>query len=397
MKIRLNTQYVYSFTVAYMLSFLGILSMTNNILNTVGLQTTLDTIVMYSALLFLVFGGLLLTFTEGETFKVDVFIIVAFFVMAFIASSLFHPENSVYMFTSIGDYSGNPIYLFFIYSLPCYIFVRYLKNYSYFIRIMRAFSYVTVVMAIIVFFFTKGTSVLNYMTFSYNMLLQLFFLIVYRPGKKYMLPHYAVVGLGIIALVFGGSRGAMVFLLAGCVIFYLFTNKLSIKSISVIVLATLAVILVAMFKENILVLSAEFMESLSIDSRNLRYLMEGNLFDTKSRNGTYTDAIANMGVLGKGLMGDRIVLDIYAHNIFLELLVQFGIVAGFILCVALIAFLVSSLLKKDKPELVFILLLLPCGLFKLLVTGSYLHQEPAFYALLAFCMSSHVRRSELCG
>jgi len=139
------------------------------------------------------------------------------------------------------------------------------------------------------------------------------------------------------------------------------------------------------------------MESLSIDSRNLRYLMEGNLFDTKSRDGIYTGAIANMGVLGKGLMGDRIVLDIYAHNIFLELFVQFGIVAGFILCVALIAFLVSSLLKKDKPELVFILLLLPCGFFKLLVTGSYLHQEPAFYALLAFCMSAHVRRGELCG
>ena len=87
-------------------------------------------------------------------------------------------------------------------------------------------------------------------------------------------------------------------------------------------------------------------------------------------------------------MGDRVHLGTYPHNLFLELLLQYGWVIGLFLCVLLLVLLVKALLKKNRPEFVFIVLLLPCGFFKLMVTGSYLNQEPAFYALLGFCLNA---------
>ena len=152
----------------------------------------------------------------------------------------------------------------------------------------------------------------------------------------------------------------------------------------------------AIFKSAILVFIGNMLTAFSIDSRNFSFLIGGNLLDSGSRVELYKDAIKHVGVLGKGVLGDRVLLDIYPHNIFLELLIHFGYVLGFALCVALIIVIVKSLFEKKRPELFFILLLLPCGFFKLLVTGSYLNQEPAFYALLGFCVNALMRSNKQC-
>ena len=96
---------------------------------------------------------------------------------------------------------------------------------------------------------------------------------------------------------------------------------------------------------------------------------------------------------GYGLGGDRVFTGWYAHNIFLELIVQFGIFIGGFLCVFLVYIVISSLRKaRAEMQILSILLLFICtGLIKLLISGSYLI-EPYFFLLLGFAIS--IRRDK---
>lgn len=96
---------------------------------------------------------------------------------------------------------------------------------------------------------------------------------------------------------------------------------------------------------------------------------------------------------GYGLGGDRVFTGWYAHNIFLELIVQFGIFIGGFLCVFLVYIVISSLRKsRAEMQILSMLLLFMCtGLIKLLISGSYLI-EPYFFLLLGFAIS--IRRDK---
>ncbi len=392
MKIVLNKQYVYSVIVAYMLSFLAILNHGNEILNLIGLPTQLDTMLFYGLLVGFVVLGLVMTFKDGKNLKTDAFMIISFLFVAFLLTFLIYPKNTRYLFTSWSDYASNPMYILFLYSLPGLIFARQLEDYDCFKRVMKVFSYITVIMSVIVFFFAKGSAASQYMTFSYNMLTQLFFLLVYKPSK-YKSLHYVVLSLGLFVFVFGGARGAMLSLLATSLVLYFVNYKPNTKNVTISILILLAGVIFAIFKEEILLFISNILESFSIDSRTLRYLAAGELLDDSTRTPLYETSLANIGVLGKGIMGDRIILNSYPHNILLELLVQYGWIVGTVLIFLIVGCISASLMRKEKPEFIFIIILLPCGFLKLMLTGSYLHQEPAFYILLGFCLNAVLRRN----
>ena len=385
--IKVNAQKVYAFILAYMLAFPALLNMLNEMLNMVGLNTVLDTAVLYGILWFLILLGIFSFFRSYKSVKLDTLCILLFFMAVYAISFLAFPQNRQYLFTGFADYATNPIYLLFLYSLPGYVFVRELKDYSYFKRLMLPFSYAVIISSTLVFFLSPQSSAAQYMVFSYNMLIHLFFLVLYKPKKHYFM-HYAVVSLGLFAFVFGGARGAMIFFILAAVLVYVTSFKLSIKNL--IICSSLAVggIVFSFFKSAVLLAISSFLEMLSIDSRNFQSILNSELFNDNSRFVLYRQTIEDIGVIGKGFMGDRVTLGIYPHNIFLEIWYQFGTVLGTALVVLLGFCICRALLRKNSAEYFFIVLLLPCGFLKLLVTGSYLAQEPAFYILLGLCVNA---------
>lgn len=392
MKIIFNTKYIYSLIIAYMLSFLAFLNLGNEILNVLGLKTQLDTIILYVGLVALEVLGLIFVLKDIRHFKIDILFIFLFFALSYFASAMIYPDNAERIFTSWSDYFHNPVYLLFIYSLPGYYFVRQLNDYKYFYSIMKVFSYIVVVMSVIVFFFAKGSSASQYMTFSYNMLIQLFFLIIYKP-KKLKLLHYIVVGFGVFVFVFGGARGAMLSLIVAGLIMYFLYHKSTIKNVVVSIAIVTVGVLFSIFKNFILAFIANILKSMEIDSRTFEFLLSGELLSDSNRSLLYELTVKNITVPGKGVMSDRVILDSYPHNLFLEFLIQYGYILGLILIVAVCLLLVFSLFNRNNPEFFLILLLLPCGFFKLMLTGSYLNQEPAFYILLGICVNSILRSS----
>ncbi len=394
MKLVLCAQNVYSFTLAYMLSFLGLLNCGNAILNILGLQTQLDTVFLYGALVGLIITGLAFSAMEKNRYvRLDVIALFVFFGVSFVISALLFPANAKLLFTSWTDFFANPIYALFLYALTGYVFTRRLEDYKLFAKVFGAFSYAVVVMSIVVFFFAKGSSASQYMTFSYNMLTQLFFLLVNKP-KKYKAFHYIVVVVGLFVFAFGGARGALIALIIGYLMFHFIKKQKTVKNLTVYALGAVAVAIFSLFKEGIFILIGKLLNALSIDSRTFQYLLNEEVLSDSNRFRFYSEALKNAKPLGKGLMGDRVILGSYPHNLFLELLVQYGWIIG--LCVVVLICLVIGipLLKKNREEFVFIMLLFPCGFLKLMITGSYLNQEPAFYILLGFCVNAIVRSKD---
>ncbi len=390
MKIMFNAQKVYSLIVAYMLSFLALLNLGNGIFNLLGVHIYWDTVFLYGMLLVLVLWGIVLAIMESKYVKIDILFLLLFLVISFVFSILMFPLNVKYIFTSWFDYSKNPIYVVFLYSLPGYIFVRKLEDYDHFKRLMKKFSYTVVVMSIIVFFFAKDSSAAQYMTFSYNMLTQLFFLMICKPQKNIMV-HYIIVGAGVFVFIFGGARGALISLIIAGIIFYFSFHNSTKKNIIICSLIVIMGIFFGIFKSEILLLISNTLEALSIDSRTFQFLLNGELMNDSNRFELYDLALKNIDFIGKGIMGDRVVLDSYPHNLFLEILVHFGWILGIAIIIFLCYSFGRALLKKSRPEFIFIILFMPCGFFKLMVTGSYLAQEPAFYILLGFCLNSIIR------
>lgn len=391
MKVVINVQKLYALIVTYMLSFLALLNLTNALLNRIGIYTVLDTVLLYGLLVGLVFLGVLASVAGGRALKLDDILLIGFLGFSFVLSWLMHPENKRFLFTSWLDYSKNPLYAVFLYSVPGYYFVRRLQNYDYFRKIMAGFSYAVVSMAVAVYFTAKDSAAMQYMTFSYNMLTQLLFLCLYPPKKRNLL-HYAVVAAGLFVFIVGGARGAMISFFLTLGLSFFIRNKGTKKNV-LICLALVAVgIAFAFLKNSLFLFIADLLERFSVDSRTFEFLIKGELFNDSHRMKLYSKTVANIGFFGAGVMSDRMLLnDIYPHNLFLELWYQNGWILGSVLIAGICTCLALALRKKNRPELPFVIMLLPCGFLKLMLTGSYLNQEPAFYVLMGLCVNSILR------
>lgn len=106
-------------------------------------------------------------------------------------------------------------------------------------------------------------------------------------------------------------------------------------------------------------------------------------------------AIEEKPLLGNGLCSDRIITNgSYAHNIALELWVEFGLIAGTIMLIAIIFVMLRGYLSaKQHLAKQLILALIFASFFKLFLSGSYL-DEPLLFLLLGMCVGC-IRKSNM--
>jgi len=108
------------------------------------------------------------------------------------------------------------------------------------------------------------------------------------------------------------------------------------------------------------------------------------------------DMIKN-GFWGYGAYGDRYVIGRvywvgYCHNIFLELLINYGWIIGGILCISIVVTSLKMLItcKNESWWICFVIFFVPS--MKLLLSGSYWYLE-AFWACIAVYLMyrKHIR------
>ena len=100
--------------------------------------------------------------------------------------------------------------------------------------------------------------------------------------------------------------------------------------------------------------------------------------------------MSQVDLLGHGLWGDRVILNgRYPHNIIAEILIDYGWILGSGILILLICIILRGLHKANVLMSIVLCSLLSTGIVKLLLSGSFVNQEPAFYVLIGLCVNSY--------
>jgi len=308
-----------------------------------------------------------------------------------IISHIFKPDKAVYSMLFLGVV-GNPKHILKWLKVAAWLLFAY---YSYrFIGAQIRGYWITAAAT------AAGMKADSYdLTFGYDCLLVYAFFLVSAAREKKLL-YYIVAGIMIIEILLGGSRGALIGVAVLVLILFLKYRKQIPIWIRIIVLSlTVFVFGVLLFlgtKGLLRMFSQVAGQVFGADSssRTVQSLVSGEeILDDNGRERIYRDAL-NMiqnGFWGYGAYGDRYVIGRwlwagYCHNIFLELLIDFGWILGGLLCITIIAGTLKMLTACRDEDWwdCFVIFLIPS--FKLLLSGSFWFTETAWAAMMVCLM-----------
>lgn len=374
---------------SFLLCFTPIVSSLNVIFN-----LFLGGISLNTGLLYIIYFVLMVAFLFSNIryMPKKLFCALVFFFVSYFGTVIFFPQNVEYMWTTADDLLTNPTYILLFFVISGFIASFYLKDMELFISIFEKFSVVTVALLAIRFFmgFIIRSSMPEYMTFSYNLLLPTtFVLLLCIKEFKWYRAAIAILGIGLIFVA--GCRGALLGAVISPLMYIFFFGKLdkNIKYRMTILLVALLLI-VLFFYDPILQAVSSKLTSIGLNSRTLEKLLNSSITDDSGRGKILQNAMSHVGLLGHGLWGDRVLLDgNYPHNVMAEILIDYGWILGSGILILLMCIILRGLYKANVLMSIVLCSLLSTGIVKLQLSGSFVNQEPAFYVLIGLCVNSY--------
>lgn len=336
--------------------------------------------------------------------SVSTFLITGFMIISFMMSIGLN-DITQYVWTSFGDIVGNPMYLFLFFGFVGLYLAQQLKNMDLLCSYLDRITLVTIVLALIQYIIAvQSKAYPQYMVFSYNLLFPTAYASL-RCMSHFELKRLfgATVGTGLILIA--GCRGALICYVTAILLYVIFSDGVfKIRKAISILLLLLTLCLIGIFWDELLTVAIKLLEAMNIDSRTLTMLSEQSFFDDSGRSAIQKTIMDNIGFFPKGLYYDRIVAGgSYAHNLFLELAIQNGILLGGLIIVWLCYHVVQSVFAVSKNPAASVVLysLIASGLMRLMFSGSYLLNEPGFWLLIGlmlnYCNSEYAKSSRGSG
>lgn len=304
----------------------------------------------------------------------------------FLSYYLFFPGNRMYI--------KELIFPFFFTCLPAFVYSRNLRDWGVFGEIMEKTSTIVLFIGTILASLVFSGRVLfgaYSMPLSYYMLLPA---IMYtnRVLKK---PSFKDILLALAAMFIMlslGSRGP--FLCLGAFValrlFRVPRRFTAAQFISRFLLLILGIIGILSFKD-VLRSIAHVLQSFGIKSRSISLFLRSTVH-LSGRDRLYEmvgTELLRKPIMGLGLAGDRSVIGGYVHNLFLEVLAHFGVIAGALVVIFLIFLIFRGLLTNDASEYEMMTIWFGLGFMPLMVSGSYL-TSINFWILLGLLLNTNL-------
>lgn len=302
------------------------------------------------------FISLLLAYNRNVKILFQVYLSLLFILTL---SIIFFPANLEFI-------KSNYFYTLFV-CAPSFLSMFLIKKVDNLEFILNVSSFIILFLGLLYFYFTITglVSISNYnMSYSYYLLLpSLFF--AYR-GKW----HTVLAIITLVLMLALGARGPVIVSLG----YFLFVNFLFIKNYLKPVVIILALFILTFFFSDKLI--DIIISNFGKTSRTIQFLAEGQFTNDSNRFDKYSEVwgiIANNPFFGKGLFGDRVILNgSYSHNIILELFIDFGILGGGFLLVLLFRLFFLSYRDGDDRARKLLLLFFFFGFIPFLFSSSYL-------------------------
>lgn len=308
------------------------------------------------------------------------------FVLLIIASILLNDQVINYMIDE--NFVKSNVITFFFLNFPLFLLLLIMRDFNLLMKYLLKGSLLVLCLAITLFLFLlliKSSKPVDYMSFAYMMLSPIIICFVegWRKNKKLLI--WPIVSSFILFVI--GCRGALVTLLVFLMLcfckYYLF-NKISMKYLVIKIFFLVGAFLIVFNMGTLLRQLSDILVQIGFSSRTLEFMLLGNdvFIQSEGRNMIWNQAIENVGILGKGLFGDRTVLldeylnPIYPHNFILEILVDFGMILGPVLLVIFAAVvgkaLLVSLKSGDSQQIQMSFAMISVFLVRHMVSASFL-------------------------
>lgn len=279
------------------------------------------------------------------------------------------------------------LYRILVFYYPIAYAMAWIDDYSHFFKYMRYNAFWTPFLCWVSLTYFELGKIINYMHIS-NLLLPGFLAAWYIARVKKKKLYYASAFFSLyLQLLYGGRMSfasGIVFIILLEVL--LLSKEKTAKGIMKVAFLFMLTILGYAYYEQVIGLIISFLESLNLESRTLKNILEGTIFESKTRDIIYQRAwyeMKNMGVSMYGLFGDRISLEKYnpmhgyttnyVHNIFFELILSFGWFIGGVISVWLIYKIIKYVFFEKDYEKRLMSVFFVCLIFmRLLVSGSFL-------------------------
>lgn len=306
-------------------------------------------------------------------------------IFLFLLHFLMFPENSLYI--------KGLVFPFFLMCLPVFVFSMSIRDWNILKQYMkRASSIVLLLGAIIGLLTITGLITIGSysMSLSYYMLLPL---LIYLDEtiERFSLRACLFSFVALLIILALGSRGAIL-----CAVFFVllkmtkYLSRLNYAKLSLYSIFSIVFIALLIYLSNILQYINNMLLNFGVNSRTLSLFLKGGVY-LSGREAIYEKIIAsllNKPLLGVGLAGDRLILGGgYAHNLVLEIFINFGIIAGFVLLVILFFLIIKSYFSDNNWEYGLISIWLCLGFVPLMVSGSYLI-DMNFWILIGLMIKS---------
>ena len=363
------------------IKFMGVLS------QILSFPTALTTYLYYGVLWLLLLSGI-----KGLLWQAVNAVIVAVLSAAIIAFEiLLHPTSSEYIF-------GGDLYSFVTFQpsamLPATLFIFIglaVSDFENLGTLLHKGAQIGVIGAALTYAMMLVRGIPIYyddMSTAYGICLIVCILVAYQERKDWVF-----ITLGIICLILAGTRGPIVCLVAALMFkFIVFEENFRRKITGVFFCIFACVLIYSGLAFQLLALLGKTFSNFGISNlRFLDYLNAGMLLDGSGREDfaiRYLEAVKAHPILGYGIGGDRIIItDVYAHNFFIEVLVEFGVIGGsaFLLWVAYLSF---GVLTSPKTNIRKMGIGLFCGIIvKLFFSLSYIVSSD-FFLFLGLCIAA---------
>ncbi len=327
--------------------------------------------------------------------KVSNLLIISAIFCVFVASVFFRYHDTDLFMAVLPD--------IVIRCIPMFIVATTVKNHENLFTKLHMSAYVIVFAQIgNVTVFNAGMLQATYSQYIAYLVLPATCILVAALFRRFNIADVIVAIISMIFLLMTGARGPVVIAISFVFAMICLMPMKKIKKVSLGVVFVGAIVVVVLFYREIALFLISVSEELNFSTRIFQKILEGGFLDSSGRDAITEhtlELIRQHPMFGVGMLNERVYIanelnsftdveGFYPHNIFLELLVQFGIPIGTVLIGALFALLgIQPLLIKSVEKKRVFLLFLFIGLLPLFVSASYLNSVN-FYLLLGFSLNS---------
>ena len=350
-----------AFIITWMVIGLFIINASNMLKAYLGNVSELFSNINKIVILILIIAAIRIIFQRMRLFLL-IFIIGLTIVI--LLNILFSGNSSTYLYSTLNT--------FFVTVFPIIVIVGCCSDFSILIRQLTRASIVIICISVFVLILAIPHGYSYSMGFANSLIIPIIimFYTYFNNKSKWSL---LLSIMGIVVIIAIGSRGALL----SIGIYFLISVLLNKDSKNYKIKLILTVLVCAcciIYFEQILLGISKIFDSFGINSRTL-YLLLNDRNNMSGREMIYSNIlneIINNPFKIRGIAGEYAITgDTYAHNIFLELLSQFGIIFGGITIAVILYFIIKDIffIKKSVVKDI-IIIFLAASIPLLFVSGS---------------------------